>query len=317
LIAHNRNALFLELLSREFPAVDFVGCSKHADLPQALAAHRPHVVFSFKETGMQPALMQPVFDTPSVEWVHLATIGTDHLPPLGNSGVLVSNSGGSGFPPMAEFVVSILLAAHVHLPVYQQQQANRVWQHRAWRPVRGRTILLIGVGWIGKEIARLTRSLGMRVIGIKSRIEPVENVDDVRSLSQLHESLGEADFVSLQVTLTPETRRIMDARAIAAMKPSAWLINIGRGELVDEAALVQALRAGMIGGAALDVFEEEPLPATSPLWTLPDCILTPHSAGWTDDWEEVAYKRFALELRRWLAGETPSSMPLGRTAATV
>jgi phosphoglycerate dehydrogenase-like enzyme len=309
LIVHHQAALRIPALQQRFPMIEFRTCHKHTDLPAALADFRPQIVFSIKETGMtSPHIMQPIFDAPSVKWLHLATIGTDHLPSLGSSRIMVSNSSRGGFPAMAEWVITVMLSANMDLPTYQRQQEARRWNILLRHPVRGRTLLLVGVGWIGKEIARVAKALGMRVIGIKSRQEPVAHVDEIRGMDQLHCSLGEADFVSLQIPLSDATHQFMNGAALAAMKPDAWLINVGRGGLVDEAALIEALTKKKIRGAALDVFEQEPLPASSPLWALSNCIITPHSSGWTDNWEETTYRIFAENLDHWLAGEPPTGL---------
>jgi len=159
---------------------------------------------------------------------------------------------------------------------------------------------VIGLGDIGARIARSGRALGMRAIGVSRTGRPVTGVSRVYRTRALTAALAEADFVVLTVPLSPATRGLLDAAALAAMKPSAWLINVARGPIVDEDAMVEALRAGRIAGAILDVFDIEPLPPTHPLWTLPNVVITPHISGPSTP-REIA-PLFADNLRRYLAG---------------
>ncbi|MEW6632910.1 MAG: D-2-hydroxyacid dehydrogenase [Pseudomonadota bacterium] len=304
LVVHDEAGPYLGSLIRRFPTAEFHSIEKHSMLPAVLPDLKPTVVLSFKEVETVPDDMAPLLEAPSIQWLHVASVGTEHIP-SGKGGPLISHVAGIGAPAMAEYAVGALLAANLRLPDYFRQQARREWKILPWRSVRGRTILVIGLGWIGKEIAQTAKALGMRVIGIRSTRQPVANVDDVRTLEHLNDSLREADFVSLQIPVTPQTTRLIDKAALAAMKPQAWLVNVGRGALVDEDALVEALRAGRIAGAVLDVFSEEPLPASSPLWDMGNCIITPHSSGWTLDWQAGAYEEFAVNLERWMSGQPP------------
>ena len=162
---------------------------------------------------------------------------------------------------------------------------------------------LIGLGSIGKAIAAKAAALGLKVVGVRKHPAPVEHVDHVYGPDELHEALAVADFVTLIVALTPETTGMFGRAELEAMKPDAFLINVARGQVVVENELVEALRSGTIAGAALDVFEVEPLPPESPLWQMENVIITPHNAGARPDYIEAVTKLFNDNLAHYLAGE--------------
>jgi phosphoglycerate dehydrogenase-like enzyme len=218
---------------------------------------------------------------------------------------------------MGEYTLMMMLALAHRLP-----NAFRMMQAQTWSEdrnglfmpseLRGATLGLVGYGWIGKEIARLAQAFGMRVLAYRRSLPSSGASEDGSAgdsavefvqREHLHLLLGQSDYVVLVVPITPETRGLIDRAALAQMKPTACLINIGRGAVVDEAALIDALRAGRLAGAALDVFEREPLPDDSPLWSLDNVILTPHIAGQTPNYEARAADLFAQNIRRFIAGE--------------
>jgi phosphoglycerate dehydrogenase-like enzyme len=183
---------------------------------------------------------------------------------------------------------------------FREQQRRRRWVEVAPRKLRGSTLCVVGLGDIGRAIARTARGLGMTVIGVTRGGKPVAEAERVYPTRAMRPALARADFVVLTVPLTPQTRGLVSARELAAMKPSAWLVNIGRGPLVDEGALVAALRGRRIGGAVLDVFDEEPLPPRHPLWALDNVAITPHVSGPSIPAEIAPI--FNDNLRRYLAG---------------
>jgi phosphoglycerate dehydrogenase-like enzyme len=192
---------------------------------------------------------------------------------------------------------------------YQQQKH---WaQHDLWdaqprpRELNGATMTIIGLGAIGSPLARLAKSLGMRVLGVREHPERGSEVaEKVYGFEDLAEALSAGDFIVLAVPVTPKTRHLMNAERLARLKPHAYLINVGRGVLVDEAALVDALRAKSFGGAALDVATEEPLPPESSLWEMENVLITPHIAGLTEKMWERHYEHYTKNLRRFLAGDS-------------
>jgi len=247
-----------------------------------------------------------------LKWLHSTAAGVAQLmyPELRASGIAVTNASGVHTVPIAEHVLGLLIALARRFPSAFRHQAARHWgQQDIWdepvrpRELRGATLLLVGLGNIAREVARLARAMGLRVIAVtrSGRAAP-EHADHVAPASALDTSLAEADFVVLAAPETPETHHLMNAARLARMKPSAYLVNVARGSLVDETALVAALREQRIAGAALDVAGEEPLPPSSPLWTLDNCFFTPHLSGASDSlWERQAELLFD-NLDRWFSG---------------
>ncbi|MGI9303263.1 MAG: D-2-hydroxyacid dehydrogenase, partial [Gammaproteobacteria bacterium] len=261
---------YTDLLARRFPDVRIECCTSVADQSAMADALRPQVVLSFRMKGMTPESQAGVFETSSVEWLHVGGAGIEHIPHWDGSRMIVTNSSGVLSRYLAEYVIGAMLMVNVGFPCYLQQMQQREWRGHYWRPVEGRTLLIIGLGNIGKCVAVRARALGMRVIGMRSRPAEVEEFDELTPLARLHDALARADFVTLHVPLTDSTRGLINDKALASMKPHAWLINTSRGPVVDEAALINVLTNEKIRGAVLDVFDTEPLPSESPLWDLPN-----------------------------------------------
>jgi phosphoglycerate dehydrogenase-like enzyme len=253
---------------------------------------------------------------PRLRWVAVNWAGVDGVidAPIFKTGeVALTSAAGVHAVNMGEYTLMMMLALAHRLPSAFAMMRQGDWAsapRSAFMPMelRGATLGLIGYGWIGKETARLAQAFGMKVIALRNSpprqaASAGDGAVTFMPRDQLHTLLGQSDFVVLVVPITPETQRMIDAPALARMKPSAYLINIGRGATVDEPALIKALRERRIAGAALDVFQEEPLPASSPLWQIENVILTPHIAGQTPNYEPRAAALFADNLRRFIAGE--------------
>jgi len=241
----------------------------------------------------------------SLRWVHSVSAGVDHLPfpQLMASDITLTNASGVFDVPVAELVMAFILAAVKRLPQFFAQQQAHEWNRLELGVLPDLTAGIVCMGAIGSEIARLCRAFGMRVIGLQRQPQPSEYAEEVFGADRLHELLARSDFVVVACPLTEETRGLIGREELTAMKPQAWLINIARGPIVDQEALIDALREERIGGAALDVFAEEPLPEDSPLWELPNVILTPHNAGSTPRLEEEEARLFLENLRRYVAGQ--------------
>jgi phosphoglycerate dehydrogenase-like enzyme len=205
--------------------------------------------------------------------------------------------------------MALILALAKNLPQAMKFQARRIWgQEEMWnsfprpREIAGATLGLVGLGSIGSHLAKHGAGLGMRVVAVRKNLEKPkpQGVEEVLPLAELDTLVSQSDFVALTVPLTPATLGLMNASRFARMKPDACLINVGRGPLVDEAALLAVLRERKIGGAALDVFEREPLPADSPLWGLENLLITPHTAGLTEKLWDRQYELISENLRRYL-----------------
>lgn len=241
-----------------------------------------------------------------LQWIHATSAGVDALmfPALQQSDIPVTNARGIFDGPIAEFVLGLVLAFAKDLPASIRYQERHVWQHRDTERAAGQRALVVGAGAIGRRIGRTLAAVGLAVDAVaRSARSDDPDFGRVHAQSHLLEHLPEADFVIIAAPLTDSTRGLFDAQAFAAMKPSARLINIGRGPIVDTDALVTALRDNTIAGAALDVFETEPLPAEHPLWDFPQAIITAHMAGDVVGWREALSEQFRENLGRWQAGQ--------------
>lgn len=247
----------------------------------------------------------------NLRWFQQWGAGADWLlkhPDVAASDLVVTSGSGIHAIPISEHILALILALGRGLHTAIRQQVQHKWQSPTdWGTLfelPGKTMLLIGVGAIGERTAAIATALGMRVLGV--RRDPSVGAAGVAAMhppQALLDLLPEADFVVLTAPLTPETRHLIGAHELRAMKPSAYLVNIGRGGTVDEPALIAALRAGRIAGAGLDVVAQEPLPPDSPLWEMPNVIITAHYAGATPHYDERAMPIFLENLRRYLAGE--------------
>ncbi|NBE53816.1 D-2-hydroxyacid dehydrogenase [Streptomyces boluensis] len=237
---------------------------------------------------------------PRPRWVHTASAGADHLlcPELVDSDTVVTNARGVFDQPIAEYVAALVLAFAKQLPRSLELQRDRAWRHRETQRVGGTRACVVGSGPIGQAVARTLKALGVRVavVGRTARA-------GVHGTDELDRLLTRADWVVSVAPLTEETRGMFDARRFGVMQPSARFINVGRGQLVVEADLVDAVRRRWIAGAALDVFEQEPLPADSPLWDLEDVLLSPHMSGDVVGWRDELGAQFVELYELWAAGK--------------
>ncbi len=302
LVVHDRAELYLDLLHSRFPEAAIGHCRAADSLAADLARHRPEVVLSYRSAGIPGPVHRLILECPSVAWIQAAGAGIEHLLPWDPARVTVTNAAGVLSRFMAEYVVGAVLMTNFGFPRYLKQQARADWRGHPWSGVEGKTLLIVGLGRIGQATAKLAAAAGLRVTGVRRSDEPVEGVAALFPPDRLHDELAEADFVVLHVPHTAETRQLIDAAALARMKPSAILINCARGAVVDEAALIDALRAGTIAGAVLDVFEIEPLPPENPLWTLDNVVITPHVSDSVADWQNRLAAFFCDNLDRWRAG---------------
>lgn len=247
-----------------------------------------------------------------VRWIHTTATGVDTLltPAVVRSEVVITNSRGVHAEQIAEHAIALTLALRRGLHIARSRQIERRWAQVELEPrempALSRThMLVVGLGAIGARIAALAWALGVRVIGVRKRADaPVPaGVAEVLPPEALHDGLGQADIVVLALPGTDDTRALIGAAEIEAMRPSALLINVARGRLVDETALVEALARGRIAGAGLDAFAVEPLPDDSPLWRLPNVLITPHTASFDGDYWAPAVDLFLDNCERFRRGE--------------
>jgi len=242
---------------------------------------------------------------PKLRWIQSMTAGVEGwlaLPDL-PAGAVLTCARGTHKESMPENIVGALFFVAKPYAVNAENQKHARWVQTVAQPLNGKTLGILGLGAIGQEVARIADALGMRVIGTRRRPEPMAHVAEVLPADRTAEVLAKSDFVLLLLPATPETDRIIDAARLATMKPTAWLLNFGRGHLIDDADLVAAVKAGTIAGAVLDVFRQEPLPADHPFWTTEGIVVLPHIGGPHPERDRIVARLFVENLRRFLDGE--------------
>lgn len=273
-----------------------------ASLRQTLPGTQILLVTDFRTAALRAAW--PTAD--SLQWVHATSAGVDALliPELVESEVPVTNAQGIFDRTIAEYVLGAILMFAKDFPGSLAYQRERRWQHRDTERAQGKRVLVVGAGSIGRQIAKLTGAIGMEVYGVARRAR-TDDVDfkEVFANVALHEELGKADYVVVSAPLTPATEGLFGAAEFAAMQPHARFINIARGQIVQTGPLVEALQNRTIAAAALDVFEQEPLPADHPLWQMPNVVMTAHMAGDFVGWREALMEQFLANLERWQGQE--------------
>jgi len=294
--------------------------SERANVARGLqdAFERAEVVFGFWGAELHQALVQAIDGggrvrsirdaAPRLRWIQLTSAGADRLLNSGfvEQGITVTTVSGLHATPIGEFVIGAMLQWAKGAPRTMRAQLRREWVRFAPTELHGKTVGVVGLGHIGGEVARLAKAFGCRVIANRRSEAPGaghEHVDEMLPAGALERLLGESDYVAVCVPLTKETRGLIGEAQLRAMKPTAFLVNIARGPVIEETALIGALREGVIAGAALDVFEREPLPPESPLWEMENVIITPHISGGTEIYNRRATEIFTRNLRRYLDGE--------------
>lgn len=243
---------------------------------------------------------------PKLRWYHSIGAGVENLvgmPELRERKITLTNNSGPYDIPIAEHVLATILAAAKRLHVYRDQQGRAEWRSHPQQEVRDATVVVFGIGSIGAEVAKLASGVGMKVIGVRRRQGSVPGVSRIVPPEQLPDVAAEADYLVLAAPLTKETRGAVSRDVIGRMKPTAWVVNIARGAMLDEVALADAIAAGRLGGAALDALADEPLPKDSRLWSLENVIITPHSSNSSPRIRERSVALFRENLRRYKAKE--------------
>lgn len=258
--------------------------------------------------GFSPERLRSVLAiAPKLRWIHTFSAGVDrHVPQLaGHDHIMLTNNTGAYDVPIAEHVIAMIFAAAKRVPGHLRAQERHDWvRDVSHAEVRDATLVILGLGSIGTELARLATAVGMRVIGVRRDPgRPAPGVLRVVAPDRFAEVAAEADYIAVTAALTPATKGMVSAEIIRGLKPTAWLINIARGPIVDEAALIEALTEHRIGGAALDVFETEPLPGSSPLWDLGNAILTPHVSNSSPLVKDRSLALVVENVRRFRSGE--------------
>lgn len=301
----------LPVMQADDPEVELIPVTEEGRYQGSL--EQVDALFKFYPGGRFPnvwgtdVLRDIILAAPRLKWVHSGKAGVEDfmIPELIESDIVLTN--GAGFPrrAIAETVLSFILADAKALHAHYRHQMAGEWKHIPHRELQGFTVAILGLGRIGLEIARLCKALDLRVIGTRRHppASPLPNVDVVLPSSKQDDCVAEADYVVIAAALTPETTGMVGASTLEAMKQDAILINVARGAIVDEPALIGALKANLIRGAYLDVFLEEPLPTDSPFYTLPNVIIMPHNSPFSQNVMKHMTSVFLENFHRRCHGE--------------
>jgi phosphoglycerate dehydrogenase-like enzyme len=282
---------------------------------------------AFYSQDLNPAHARQFFSAvrkgPNIKWLHVFNVGVDHpiYTEMLERGVRVTTSAGTTAQPIAQTALTGMLMLSRGFPHWIKAQTEHRWDpvrlHLSPRDLPGQTVVVYGMGGIGTEFARLAKALGMHVIGVRRTPQLARKAgdpaDEMHMPDQLDKLLPRADWLMLCSPLTSETRKLMSAQRLALLPRGARVLNVARGEVIDEAAMIDALKSGHLAGAYLDVFEQEPLPAESPLWDLPNVIITPHNSSSSDGNERRVFDCFMHILEQWKKG-TPLTNEVFRTS---
>jgi phosphoglycerate dehydrogenase-like enzyme len=304
LVLHDTPSDFDDWLIKECPDHEFCWAQRAEEVQSALDEFQPEAVFSIKHSEFPGPAHRPALHHPSTRWFHVGGSGYEHLGKWDPQRVLVTNSAGVLAPFHAERAMGALLALSTGLLRAHRAQRERRWEPERFATLEGRTLVIVGLGSTGQELAKRAVGFGMKVVGVRRDVSAtLPYVHELRSPNKLDELWPRADVLSLNVPLNSTTRHLVDREVLSALPGHCLLLNGARGDVVDEVALIESLEAGQIGGAWLDVFQREPLPPDSPLWSMDNVAITPHSADQVEDFPWRFARLFADNLRRFVRGE--------------
>jgi phosphoglycerate dehydrogenase-like enzyme len=291
----------LEVLRRELPDdIPILVCDRHDGIDEII--DDVDVLLAYKFGREYPFPRDRILEAPRLQWVQLDAAGADHIAPYAGSDVIVTRASGIHGEIMAQYVIATLVHRLWDFPRLLRQQSEHVWEKYEVPTLVGRTMGVVGVGQVGSTIGARARDLGMRLLGVRRSGEPVEGFEEIVPTDRMKEVLRRSDVVVVCLPLTPETRHVIGVEEQQAMRPDTIFVNVSRGGVVDDAALLEHLKQGGLGAAILDVFEEEPLPATSGFWDLPEVLVTPHISSEVAGWELSVVSRFLDNFIRWREG---------------
>jgi D-2-hydroxyacid dehydrogenase (NADP+) len=290
---------YRDRLKARFPELSIAVVDHHSKVG-------PHIADTDALVTFAPMLSPKVLESAAkLKWVQALGTGTDNLTdqPSLRKDIVVTNIHGIHGPPVSEAALGAMLALARDLPRAVRAQDERQWRRFPAQLLHNKTVGIFGIGVIAEALAPKCKAFGMRVVGVTSAPRPVTGFDTVYGSDQLAGVAGEFDFLVLLTPLTEKTRNSVGAKIFAAMKPSSFLVNLARGGVVDEPALVEALSAKRIAGAALDVFSQEPLPADHPFWAMHNVIITTHQGGFCDVYVDYALPTIEANMQKFLAGD--------------
>jgi D-2-hydroxyacid dehydrogenase (NADP+) len=305
-------ARYKAMLLERFPQLTINVVGHHNDIGPYIADTDILLCFS------PPMADHVVRDAPKLKWIQALGTGVDNivdLPSLGPE-VVVTNVRGIHGAPVSEATIAYMLSLARDLPRSARAQDRNVWERWPSQLLSGKTVGILGVGLIAEYLAPICKQFGMTVIGISGSPRETKGFDRMVHRNDLLKIAGELDYLVALAPLTPETRGIIGDKVLAAMKPTAYLVNVARGGVVDEKALIKALEAGQIAGAALDVFSQEPLPADDPIWRAKNVTIFPHLGGYSHGYEDRAMPTIAGNMAKFLGNDLKSMINIVRKPAS-
>ena len=289
----------LKIVQAAHPDLQIHSCDSNETLPDMIRKSNAEVVYSVRFAGTSGFPRQALLNSDTVRWVSVGGSGTDHVAGWDPERLTVTNASGVAADMMAEYTLGAMLHFSLDRAGFAKAQAAHRWIAGRVTPIMGKRILILGLGQTGRAIAQRCKAMGLHVTGVRARPSPMDHVDEVRGIDALPQLLPDADFIAICVPLLENTKRMIDASAIAQMNSGAVLIDVSRAGVVDQTALAAALSRGHLRGAALDVFETEPLPVDSPLWNLENVIVTPHCSSVYEGWDLKSVAMFSDNLFRY------------------
>jgi D-2-hydroxyacid dehydrogenase (NADP+) len=290
---------FLSYVTPDFPEVTFLAAREEAEIGDFIEKTQVLAAIRISDSLLGPAK--------NLKWIHSLIAGTDYIENLSSfkarKDIILTSSRGIHGPQMSEMAIMLMISMNRQFPRFVRNQDRRVWERWPTKMLYGKKVGILGVGAIGQAIAEKCKAFEMTVLGIDPFPREIDAVDEFYDVDELHQVLSQVDYFISVAPSTPDNQNMLNAEAFSRMKPSAFYINMGRGEVVDEDALIQALKGGKIAGAALDTFRQEPLPPEHPFWGMENVIITPHVGGMSDTYVEQAVGIFRENLRRFLKGE--------------
>jgi phosphoglycerate dehydrogenase-like enzyme len=290
--------MYRDALQAEFPALQFALFHGAAEVTGDLSDVDVIIMFGIE---LRDHMLS---GAPRLQWIQSLATGVDHFlrSPALKPDVLITSGRGIHGAPMREQVVYMMMAVSRDATRQVEDHQHRIWQRRLWSTLHGKTAAIVGTGIVGAAIGALLKAFGMRTIGVSRTPRPEQGFDEMMAMANLRNAAAKVDYLINVLPATPSNLNLFDAALFAAMKPSAYYISAGRGQTVDEAALIAALAERRIAGAAFDVFQAEPLPPDSPFWSLPNVFITPHVGGYIVEYEEFIMPLLLDNMRAFLAG---------------
>jgi len=290
---------FVSYVTADFPEVTFLAAGEEAEIVDFI--EKTHVLAALRISDSLLGLAK------NLKWIHSLIAGTDYIENLSSfkarKDIILTSSRGIHGPQMSEMAIMLMISMNRQFPRFVRNQDRRAWERWPTKMLFRKKVGILGVGAIGQAIAEKCKAFEMTVLGIDPFPREIDAVDEFYGVDELHHVLSQVDYFISVAPSTPDNQNMLNAEAFSRMKPSAFYINMGRGAVVDEDALIQALKDRKIAGAALDTFRQEPLPPEHPFWGMENVIITPHVGGMSDTYVEQAVGIFRENLRRFLKGE--------------